>query len=49
MCRVIYFVSVVQLQHVKSHLQTGIFFRPHAFKASSHAVLILGQIQRLLK
>lgn len=25
MCRVIYFVSVVQLQHGKSHLQTGIF------------------------
>lgn len=25
MCRVIYFVVVVQLQHGKSHLQTGIF------------------------
>lgn len=25
MCRVIYFVSMVQLQHEKSHLQTGIF------------------------
>jgi len=49
MCRVIYFVGVVQLLHGKSHLQTGIFFRPYAYKASSHAVQILGQIQRLQK